>query len=267
VLTEQYRSPANLNARIALHERYSTNRVDWFRWVFDYLPVAAETHLLELGCGPGRLWLTNRDRIPVAWTVILSDGSPGMCRAAQTNLEPSADRFAFVVADAQAIPLAAGTIDVVIANHMLYHVPDRSRAFAEIGRVLRPGGRLVAATNGVDYMAEVSSLARRFDPALANAITSGDLGFALESGAAQLRPWFDEVVRHRYQDELVVTEAAPLTAYILSAVPELDNANVVSERGVAARLEALIQQELDERGPLRVSKVTGLFTAKRPIEA
>lgn len=266
-MSEQYRTAANLHARIALHERFSTNRVDWFRWVFDHLTDAAVVHVLELGSGPGRLWRQNRDRVPLGWTVALSDASVGMCREAQANLLGQGQRFAFAVIDAQAIPFADASCDVVVANHMLYHVPARRRAFAEIRRVLRPGGRLVAATNGADHMAELSALTRRFDPALADAVTAGAAGFDLENGAAQLRPWFDEVALHRFADELVVTEAAPLAAYILSAPPGLDAANAVCERGVGTRLTAFVQQELDERGPLRVTKATGLFTARRPTEA
>jgi SAM-dependent methyltransferase len=42
----------------------------------------------------------------------------------------------------------SGAFDAVIANHMLYHVPDRARALTEIRRVLRPGGRLVIGDLG-----------------------------------------------------------------------------------------------------------------------
>jgi ubiquinone/menaquinone biosynthesis C-methylase UbiE len=60
-----------------------------------------------------------------------------------------------LVADAAWIPLADGSMDAVIANHMLYHVSDRRRALAEIHRLLRPGGRLYATTNGLGHMAEL----------------------------------------------------------------------------------------------------------------
>jgi ubiquinone/menaquinone biosynthesis C-methylase UbiE len=64
------------------------------------------------------------------------------------------DRF-FDVIDAQAIPYAGASFDAVVANHMLYHVQDRPRAFSEIRRALKPGGQLFVATNGQDHMAEL----------------------------------------------------------------------------------------------------------------
>jgi hypothetical protein len=54
LVIEQYQTPANLEARIGLHQRFSTAVQPWHRWVFDQLDLAAEAHILELGCGPGR---------------------------------------------------------------------------------------------------------------------------------------------------------------------------------------------------------------------
>ena len=49
-----------------------------------------------------------------------------------------AGRFAYEIIDAQAIPYGTQRFDIVIANHMLYHVPDRAQAIAEMRRVLKP---------------------------------------------------------------------------------------------------------------------------------
>ena len=61
---EQYRDDANLRARLDLHRRFSTNPQPWHRWVFDQLDLPDEADILEVGCGPGELWLQNLDRIP-----------------------------------------------------------------------------------------------------------------------------------------------------------------------------------------------------------
>ena len=50
--------------------------------------------------------------------------------------------------DVQELPFADGAFDAAVAAWMLYHVPDVERGLAELARVLRPGGRLVAVTNG-----------------------------------------------------------------------------------------------------------------------
>jgi SAM-dependent methyltransferase len=62
------------------------------------------------------------------------------------------------VGDVQELPLGDGEFDCCVANWMLYHVPDLDRALAELRRVLRPGGRLVAVTNGGDHLHELYEL-------------------------------------------------------------------------------------------------------------
>ena len=54
-LTEQYRNAANLDARIDLHSRFSTNPLNWYRWLFDHLALPEGARVLELGCGPAKL--------------------------------------------------------------------------------------------------------------------------------------------------------------------------------------------------------------------
>ncbi len=74
---EQYQDASNLDARIALHTRFSRNHVAWFPWVLDRLTLPEGARVLELGCGPAKLWRENLDRIP-DWNITLTDLSPGM---------------------------------------------------------------------------------------------------------------------------------------------------------------------------------------------
>ena len=55
---------------------------------------------------------------------------------------------ALFCADVAALPLRDGSFDVVLAAHMLYHVPDRRAAVSELRRVLVPAGVCIAVTNG-----------------------------------------------------------------------------------------------------------------------
>ena len=63
-----------------------------------------------------------------------------------------------VVGDAQALPFSDAQFDAVLAASMLYHLPDLDAGLAELRRVLRPGGRLVAVTNAPDHLAEIWQL-------------------------------------------------------------------------------------------------------------
>jgi SAM-dependent methyltransferase len=257
-LKDQYRDASGLHARVNLHDRFSTNPLGWHRWVFDHLDLPGGSRILEVGCGDGALWSKNADRIPDRWTVTLGDFSPGMVLDVRRTLRAVGPWFAYAAFDAQAIPFADGHFDAVIANHMLYHVPDRPRALAEIGRVLRPGGRLFASTAGTGHLRELHELTERFAPDRDRWAWTGDFAetFTLENGAEQLRPWFANVVLSRYEDALRVTEAEPLVAYILSS--RAGGALTDENR---RRLRAFIGEEIGARGAFHIAKDPGLFEA------
>jgi len=261
---EQYRDASNLNARIALHAQYSVNPGNWHRWVFDHLLASLGTTapraVLEIGCGPAYLWMENMDRIPARWEATLADFSEGMIAAAQDNLADADHRFTYQVADAQELPFADASFDAVIANHMLYHVPDRPRALAQIQRVLRPEGALFAATNGVDHTKEIDELFEQFAPqsqmAGSRRMRFSD-SFTLENGEAQLRQVFSSVTLDIYDDALVVTEVDPLMAYLHSTG---DGAAITEEQDHALR--TYLTQRIAADGAFRVTKSTGLFMAR-----
>jgi ubiquinone/menaquinone biosynthesis C-methylase UbiE len=253
-LREQYQNASNLNDRIQIHVRFSTNRYGWHLWVFDQIKLAKHALVLELGCGPGWLWKENLARIPAGWEITLTDFSRGMLEEARRNLVGGRP-FAFEVADAQAIPFDAAAFDAVIANHMLYHVPDPSRALAEIRRVLKPGGRFYATTVGETHLRELHDLATHFDPALVGWGGSLTHSFRLENGAAQLVPFFDRVALYRYDDALVVTEAEPIVAFVASS----DARNLLNGSR-RAEFTQFVEHELQAcGGAIRITKDSGIF--------
>ena len=256
LLTEQYPDASNLNARIRLHRRFSTNRYGWHQWVFDQICLSSKSHILELGCGPGDLWFENSRRIPEGWKITLSDLSLGMVQKAWQNLEPGWHPFRFGVVDAQSLSFGDDSFDAVIANHMLYHVSDRTKAFEEIRRVLRPGGRFYASTVGRDHLKELYELVRRFD---ASADPWGEHPaepFLLETGLDQIARWFPKVSLQRYKDGLVITEAEPLVAYVVSTAAK---SNFVDEK--LSEFTRFVEQEILTHGAIHVTKDSGLFEA------
>lgn len=258
LLTDQYNDGSRLNARILLHQRFSTNSYGWPRWVFDHLGSPPESCILELGCGIGDLWLENVHRIPDGWDIVLSDLSLGMLQNTERNLAAKQERFHFAVVDIQGIPFADATFDVVIANHMLYHVPDRAQALSEAHRVLRPGGRFYAATNGRRHLWELRELVRAFVPGIA--FGPRDYSFSLENGRAQLAEWFVDIRLSRYEDSLTVTEADPLVGYIPSSVGDAESVFVGNK---LEDLMAFLQRELALYGAIYVSKAVGVFEGRR----
>jgi SAM-dependent methyltransferase len=261
LLTDQYQNAVNLNTRIQLHARFSVNKYGWHRWIFDQFELAPDSRVLELGCGPGDLWFKNLDRIPAGWKITLSDFSPGMLAVAQQNLRGYRRQFEYEVIDGQAIPYEDQIFDAVIANHMLYHVPDVATALAEIHRVLKPGGGFYASTVGKAHMRELDQLAHQFKPDVELIFDNDQThAFILDNGQAQLSAWFPQVALYRYQDALEITEAEPLVAYVLSMARLIED-YLVGDK--VTEFTKFIEQELAQKGVIHVTKDTGLFVAQR----
>lgn len=254
-LKSQYANADNLNVRIRLHEQFSTNKKGLQPWLFEYIAIGPGMHVLELGCGPGNLWLENLERIPKDVTIVLSDFSEGMLDQAKAALTKAGPHFVFKVIDAQDIPFGDDEFDVVIANHMLYHVPDRRKAFAEIRRVLKPTGRFYTSTIGETHMRELHELMGRFDESLFSWGKSAAAAFCLENGLEQLIPYFDQVTMRRYDDNLLVTDAEMLLAYMLSGRLTLD-------ADQQAELAAFVRQAVAASPEgFFITKESGLFEA------
>jgi len=255
ILREQYKDGANLSARIRLHQRFSTNRYGQMRWILDRIQIPENARLLELGCGTGLLWRGSAE-VPRGWRAILTDMSDGMLRETRAHLARLGLGFTYMQADAQAIPFRDASFDAVIANHMLYHVPDIPRALDEVRRVLKPSGFCYAATMGLANMQEMNELAARFFSI--PRMTESTARFGLESGDAYMRAAFSDVKLERYPDSLVITEAAPLMDYICS----MRVRSRVTDEQIAA-LRAHVEKEIATQGEIRMTKDSGLFIARR----
>lgn len=254
---DQYRDSSNLDARLVIHQRFSTNSYGWFNWVFDTLAKApANARILELGCGSGAMWKKSASRIPAGWVITLTDLSEGMVDAAWRNLVVTGRAFKFEQVDAHSIPYPEGIFDVVIANHMLYHVPDRKKALAEIKRVLKNDGRLIATTVGEGHMKEMNAWLTRATMEAGHMPFSQP--FTLENGLSQLQEFFSKVEMSRYPDTLKVTEVEPLMAYIRSAIraQELSEVEFV-------QIEQELNVALEKDGEIFISKDSGLFEAEK----
>ena len=207
----QYASSANLSTRISIHAKYSTNKQGFGNWIAAHYPISAGMSVLELGCGTGEIWLNQRAFVDNCSHLILSDFSEGMLSKAQNTLKvyPGIE---YAVVDIQNIPYADQSFDFVIANMMLYHVPDIPKALSEVRRVLRHGGTFCCATYGENGIMEyLTGLFREY-----GVKEEANHTFTLQNGKKQLQAYFDAVERYDYEDSLEVTDMNDLADYIFS---------------------------------------------------
>jgi SAM-dependent methyltransferase len=208
--------------------------------------------VLEVGCGDGMIWRENVERIPPGWRLTLTDFSPGMVDAARAAL---GDRAEYAIADVQDLPFPDATFDAVIANHMLFHVPDRPRALGELARVLRPGGAFRATTIGRDHVREVRELV---PPPPDSQWARTRERFTIEQVDEELAPFFVavEVELVPGPQDLEVTELEPLLDFVRS------RGDVAEEELEPLRRAA--EADIAEQGFFRVSRASARVRARKP---
>lgn len=169
------------------------------------LPARAE-RVLDLGCGPGHWSARLADRVGESGAVTGLDLAPGMLEEARRR---HGGRVRWLCADAAALPLPGGCLDLVFSNLALQWCPDLEAVLAELHRVLRPGGRALINTLAPGTLVEVSRAWSR--PGHSAAL----LGFrdaARHAGAARLagfcRPEITTATRRFHYPDLAAVMAS-----------------------------------------------------------
>lgn len=211
----EYASEERLRTRNAIYQQFLAEGArDAEEMTFDAVAEVKPGRLLDIGCGTGEL--AERIMRELGVDVVAADLSPRMVDLArERGLEAR-------LADIEDLPFKDGDFDCVVAAWVIYHAPDRGRAIRELARVLRPGGRLVAATIAEDNLAEVWELLGES--------WEREITFDRENGAAQLEPYFEQVERRDADatvvfptsDAIRVFVAASMTrAHLSGKVPEI----------------------------------------------
>jgi SAM-dependent methyltransferase len=191
---EQYATEANLAARKAAYA--TAEGPDAREVLFAAIAEALPRRVLEVGGGEGEL--AERIVRELGAELVGVDQSERMVEIQR------AKGIDARVGDAHDLPFADGEFDVAIAAWMLYHVADVDRALAELARVLRPGGRLVAVTNSTEHLRELTDL---------GGVTSlmADTGFRSENAAQLLACHFARVDRRDAYGWVTFDDAAMRT--------------------------------------------------------
>lgn len=252
----QYSDDRNLTARIRLHNRYSVNPQGYVPWLFEQYRFQPGFRILELGCGNAHQWGETLERLPASCALTLTDLSEGMVDAVRLR-HASRENVSIRQADICNIPFPDARFDAVIANHMLYHVPNLDRALEEVDRVLRPGGRFYAATNGDNGLhAWLNRALKAVNPDL-DAFEAAS-PFSLQNGGEIMGRRFPYVERRDYRDALNVTDARDLMDWIRSAL----SISRLEERNLDGLLEFFEAIRVRD-GVIHIPKEAGLFIASR----
>jgi ubiquinone/menaquinone biosynthesis C-methylase UbiE len=114
--------------------------------------LKAGESVLDIGCGTGSLAIAAAQKVGLTGKVAGVDPSPEMIDRARHKARRKKVDIDFHVAWGQALPFPDHSLDVVLSTVMLHHIPRAGRedVLREVGRVLKPAGRLVAIDFGMD---------------------------------------------------------------------------------------------------------------------
>jgi SAM-dependent methyltransferase len=213
--TVQYRTDVNLAARQSIYA-FQEPRIDLVGTVLGLAELTGTETVVDVGCGNG-IYLAGLARRGHRGPTVGVDLSPGMLAAAGRG----APAAGLTVGDAAVLPFADHVADVVLAPHMLYHVPDQAAAAAEFRRITRPGGQLLVVLNGSDHLAELrelitSTAVSAFPAEAVSAVYDTYRFMTLDAGAELLSGAFSSVRRHDFTGELRLPGAEPVASYVAS---------------------------------------------------
>ena len=208
-----YATDRNLRICEDVHARYSVPQVDFPQWTLDTITWSGNETVLDIGAGTGSHYARLIQAQPDINYYAL-DLSPHLLHCHPCT----ADRM--IQGDAMRLPYADNSFDLVMANHVLYHLNDIDTCLKDIKRVLKPEGRLLATTDSLHSLPELQVLIRRAIVLLSEngaRVSPPALpcdAFALENGTRILSHHFYAVVRHDLPCQLIFDDIDPAIEYL-----------------------------------------------------
>lgn len=196
-VARQYATEEKLEARRSLYA--NVEGPDPRQVAFEAVAEVRPRRVLEVGGGPGEL--AARIATELGCELVMLDSSPRMVELARAR------GVLAEVGDAQRLPFPDATFDCALAAWMLFHLPDLDAGLAELARVLEPGGRLVAVTNGNEHMRELRQLA---------GAAAWARVFTRENGARLLERHFVEVERRDVDGWATIETRDAVDAFVAS---------------------------------------------------
>jgi SAM-dependent methyltransferase len=248
-----YADSSGLAARASLYD-FQQPRIDLQSEALELLAPLDGRVVGDIGCGDGRYIAELRE---AGAQVIGLDLSVGMLAGVQSP--PT-----LIAADAQSLPLKDASLDVVMMMHMLYHVPDPASAIAEAARVLRRGGTLLVATNGLRHLAEMNELWLPLLDRIGLRAPLEDAGLAnprvsVDDARRFVDMHFQDASVHWLRSSVIVTAAAPVVRHAASTTA----AQAVGEhrKELIGELSDAITSQIRRDGQFTITTEVAFLTA------
>ena len=267
-----YETGSNLDAKYEVERNYGIQKQMFEEWVIPQLALIGTEKVLDVGCGQGRFLLPiARFMKDKGGHIIGCDISEGVMHSARVTSEQEKLPADFVLADAVELPFLADYFDLVMANHMLYHVSDIPKTLKSIYHVLKPGGQFLATTNSDNSMAELGNLHLQTMHMLNIPYSSERIksDFSTENAVGQLESVFGSVKPLIIDTGFRVTEPTPVLSYYMATQLYqgcFEDSSLplnIRERIASIFRQLTIGAIKAHGGSLTISKVVGAFICRK----
>lgn len=240
-------------------------------WALGLVPLKAGAVILDAGCGWGRFtWPLIEEFAVDSPNVYCVDSSLGMARSARKEARRRRHHTKFAAAEIQALPFPTGHFDGVMANHVLYHLPEIRAGVKELARVVNENGWLLATTNS-DHI-KVPVLEYHYNALDILGIdyeSQNGSPFSMENGKQLLEEgfgqvdlvYFEDSTRYSSADEFLASYKKIGRYHNLLARADVDQGK---KRQLPVLVRQQAQDEIDRMGELLSPVRMGAFVCRAP---
>ncbi len=256
----QYKNDGNLKKRLSIHD-YSTAEIEWFHWLFEKEQIKAGMKILDIGCGNATFWKRLAHLLPNDLVIHLVDYSDGMLSSARAVAAELIEkypeknlRFIIEKRDATDFSYPTSGFDLIMANHMLYHVEKGSRLqlYRKIQGLLAKDGKFTCTLIGQHHMRELHEFVNEFYPEVK--LLSEGFDIWLETARKELESFFNVISVEEHENDLLVPDVELIFNYVASFSEE---ARQLISRDKEAFFER-VHAKMDEDGYMYIHKSTGV---------
>ncbi len=256
----QYKDDNNLKNRISIHD-YSSAETEWFHWLFEKEQIQPGMKIMDIGCGNGTLWKRLADLLPNDLEIHLIDYSDGMLFSAGVVADEIMDtypeknlRFVVEKRDAADFSYPTSGFDLIMANHMLYHVAreNRLQLYEKMKCLLAENGRFTCTLIGQQHMRELHDFVTEYYPGIK--FPSGGFDLWLETAKDELADYFDVISVEEHKNDLYVPDEELIFNYVASYSKEA-KAQISKDKET---FFDRVRSKMDEDGNMYIHKSTGV---------
>ena len=177
---------------------------------------------------------------------------------------PEGFSFDYLYTPPLSLQLPEHAYDMIISRHLFVRSSEFGEVFRTISKALKPGGRFVAVTVGIENDRPLLKVLQQFEPRIRFYNMESLSFFGKDNGKERLEKYFAKVDWYSYSDIYEIKDAQQYIDFIWNHKPFSNIEEMLSDR--YEELKSYLQQKIDSEGAIPFQTDAGIFVAREPIQ-